>query len=234
MHRGDRDGREARRGGARRSSTRRSSAPLGPSVEGDASALVSAGNTGAALAASLLHVRRLPGVSRPGIAIVIPGRRRANRAHRRRRERGRSPRAPRAVRPHGRRLRRGDPRRVESVRATALDRRGAREGEPADAGGARAPRSVRRALRRQRRGAGAARRLCRRRRLRRLHRQRGFEDAGRDDPRCPRGAPRARSGRLPVGGSVGSSSDPRRGASVPDWIPRRTAAGTSSGSEGSS
>ena len=41
---------------------------------GDASALVSAGNTGAALAASLLHVRRLPGVSRPGIAIVIPGR----------------------------------------------------------------------------------------------------------------------------------------------------------------
>ena len=42
--------------------------------DGEASALVSAGNTGAALAASLLHVRRLPGVSRPGIAIVIPGR----------------------------------------------------------------------------------------------------------------------------------------------------------------
>jgi glycerol-3-phosphate acyltransferase PlsX len=42
--------------------------------EGDAVAVVSAGNTGAVLAASLLHVRRLPGVHRPGIAIVIPGR----------------------------------------------------------------------------------------------------------------------------------------------------------------
>jgi glycerol-3-phosphate acyltransferase PlsX len=41
---------------------------------GDADAVVSAGNTGAMLAASLLHVRRLPGVLRPGIAIVIPAR----------------------------------------------------------------------------------------------------------------------------------------------------------------
>ena len=40
--------------------------------EGDADAVVSAGNTGAVLAASLLHVRRLPVVYRPGIAIVIP------------------------------------------------------------------------------------------------------------------------------------------------------------------
>ena len=40
----------------------------------DASVAVSAGNTGAVLAASLLHVRRLPGVHRPGIAIVIPSR----------------------------------------------------------------------------------------------------------------------------------------------------------------
>ena len=43
--------------------------------DGDADAVVSAGNTGAVLAASLLHVRRLPGVHRPGIAIVIPSRR---------------------------------------------------------------------------------------------------------------------------------------------------------------
>jgi glycerol-3-phosphate acyltransferase PlsX len=43
--------------------------------DGDALAVVSAGNTGAALAASLLHIRRLPGVMRPGIAIVIPTRR---------------------------------------------------------------------------------------------------------------------------------------------------------------
>jgi glycerol-3-phosphate acyltransferase PlsX len=43
--------------------------------DGDAAAVVSAGNTGAVLAASLLHVRRLPGVHRPGIAIMIPSRR---------------------------------------------------------------------------------------------------------------------------------------------------------------
>jgi glycerol-3-phosphate acyltransferase PlsX len=43
--------------------------------EGEADAVVSAGNTGAMLAASLLHVRRLPGVLRPGIAVMIPGRR---------------------------------------------------------------------------------------------------------------------------------------------------------------
>jgi glycerol-3-phosphate acyltransferase PlsX len=41
----------------------------------EADAVVSAGNTGAMLAASLLHIRRLPGVHRPGIAIVIPTRR---------------------------------------------------------------------------------------------------------------------------------------------------------------
>jgi len=43
--------------------------------DGEADAVVSAGNTGAMLAASLLRVRRLPGVLRPGIAVVIPGRR---------------------------------------------------------------------------------------------------------------------------------------------------------------
>jgi glycerol-3-phosphate acyltransferase PlsX len=41
-------------------------------ADGEADAVVSAGNTGAMLTASLLHVRRLPGVQRPGIAIVIP------------------------------------------------------------------------------------------------------------------------------------------------------------------
>ncbi len=41
-------------------------------ADGDAEAVVSAGNTGAMLAASLLHIRRLTGVHRPGIAIVIP------------------------------------------------------------------------------------------------------------------------------------------------------------------
>jgi Fatty acid/phospholipid biosynthesis enzyme len=33
---------------------------------GDADAVVSAGNTGAMLAAGLIHLRRLPGVMRPG------------------------------------------------------------------------------------------------------------------------------------------------------------------------
>jgi glycerol-3-phosphate acyltransferase PlsX len=42
--------------------------------EGDADAVVSGGSTGAMLAASLLHVRRLPGVFRPAIAVVIPAR----------------------------------------------------------------------------------------------------------------------------------------------------------------
>jgi glycerol-3-phosphate acyltransferase PlsX len=40
--------------------------------DGTVDAAVSAGNTGAVLAASLLHVRRLPGVHRPAIAVVIP------------------------------------------------------------------------------------------------------------------------------------------------------------------
>jgi glycerol-3-phosphate acyltransferase PlsX len=41
---------------------------------GEADAVVSAGNTGAMLAAGLLHMRRLPGVLRPAIAVVIPAR----------------------------------------------------------------------------------------------------------------------------------------------------------------
>jgi len=44
-------------------------------ADGEADVVVSAGNTGAMLAASLLHVRRLPGVHRPGIAAVIPTKR---------------------------------------------------------------------------------------------------------------------------------------------------------------
>ncbi len=40
--------------------------------EGKADAVVSAGNTGAMLAACFLELRRLPGVARPAIAVVIP------------------------------------------------------------------------------------------------------------------------------------------------------------------
>ena len=44
-------------------------------AEGKADAVVSAGNTGAVLAAGLLELRRLPGVLRPAIAVPIPARR---------------------------------------------------------------------------------------------------------------------------------------------------------------
>jgi glycerol-3-phosphate acyltransferase PlsX len=44
-------------------------------ADGDAQAVVSAGNTGAVLAAGLLHLRRLPGVLRPAIAVTLPSRR---------------------------------------------------------------------------------------------------------------------------------------------------------------
>src|SRR5262249_57647058 len=41
---------------------------------GEADAVISAGNTGAMLAAGLLHLRRLPGVFRPAIAVPLPAR----------------------------------------------------------------------------------------------------------------------------------------------------------------
>ncbi len=46
--------------------------------EGGADAVVSAGNTGAMLGAGLLEIRRLKGVLRPAIAVVIPARRGAS------------------------------------------------------------------------------------------------------------------------------------------------------------
>src|SRR2546421_7125143 len=44
-------------------------------AHGDADVVISAGNTGAMLAASLLELRRQPGVFRPAIAVTIPARR---------------------------------------------------------------------------------------------------------------------------------------------------------------
>jgi glycerol-3-phosphate acyltransferase PlsX len=41
-------------------------------AKGEADAVVSAGNTGACVAAAQLRMRTLPGVSRPGIAVVLP------------------------------------------------------------------------------------------------------------------------------------------------------------------
>ena len=42
--------------------------------EGKADAVISAGNTGAMLAAGLLEIRRIPGVARPAIAAPLPAR----------------------------------------------------------------------------------------------------------------------------------------------------------------
>src|SRR5260370_93221 len=44
-------------------------------ARGEADAVLSAGNTGAMLAAGLLELRRLPGVMRPAIAVPIPSKR---------------------------------------------------------------------------------------------------------------------------------------------------------------
>src|SRR5437016_8865148 len=43
-------------------------------ADGEADAVLSAGNTGAMLAAGMLHLRRIPGVLRPAIAVPIPAR----------------------------------------------------------------------------------------------------------------------------------------------------------------
>lgn len=53
---------------------RRASIPVGLEMvrEGNADAFVSAGNTGAVVASSVVSLGRLPGVHRPGIAIPIP------------------------------------------------------------------------------------------------------------------------------------------------------------------
>src|SRR5882724_2930930 len=40
--------------------------------KGEADVVISAGNTGACVAAATLRMRTLPGVSRPGIAVILP------------------------------------------------------------------------------------------------------------------------------------------------------------------
>ena len=90
------------------------------------------------LAAGLLHIRRLPGVARPAIAVVIPARSRPSVLIDAGANADARARAPRPVRAHGLGVRGGDPRRAPPGSAPALDRRGAGEGEPAHARGARA------------------------------------------------------------------------------------------------
>ena len=122
-------------------------------AEGTADAVVSAGNTGAMLAAGLIELRRIPGVLRPAIAVPLPAKR-----------------GPSVLIDAGANA---DARAEHLLQfatmgavfaeeilgienpggAPALDRRGAREGEPADARGPRAARGERPELHRQRGGA---------------------------------------------------------------------------------
>ena len=57
-----------------RRTTARSSRAVKAVADGEADAVVSAGNTGAMLAAGLVLLRRIPGVRRPAIAVPIPAR----------------------------------------------------------------------------------------------------------------------------------------------------------------
>ena len=150
------------------------------SREGEADAVVSAGNTGAMLAAGLLHLRRLPGVMRPAIAVPIPtksgpvgpARLRARtrtharstcsssrtwaRSSRRRSSRSRGPRC--GCSRSARSRRRATSSTLEAhalLAASELEFAGNAESRDAARGGRR------------------------RRRLRRLHRQRGAEDCSR-------------------------------------------------------
>ena len=109
-------------------------------AEGRADAVVSAGNTGAMLAAGLLELRRLPGVMRPAIAVPIPAKN-----------------GPSVLIDAGANADARPEHLVQfatmgavfaeeilgienPVDPAALHRRGAAEGEPADARGARAAR----------------------------------------------------------------------------------------------
>ena len=139
------------------SPTRRSSGPCAPSRDGEADAVVSAGNTGAVLAASLLHVRRLAGRLPPRDRDRDPHLARPVRPHRRRCERRRAPGASAPVRAHGLDLRRGGARHRVAAGPAPVDRRGAGEGEPADARRACAARGELASLRGKPRGARPAR-----------------------------------------------------------------------------
>ena len=94
-------------------------------AEGRADAVVSAGNTGAMLAAGLLELRRLPGVMRPAIAVPIPAKNGPSVLIDAGANADARPEHLVQFAHHGRRLRGGDPRDREPGRAAALDRRGA-------------------------------------------------------------------------------------------------------------
>ena len=104
--------------------------------EGRAGAFVSAGNTGAVMAAGLFGLRRIPGVDRPALAAAFPTRRGATLVARRRRQCRLQARLPRPVRADGLDLRRAGLRHRPPNGRVALERRGGREGQRPGAGGA--------------------------------------------------------------------------------------------------
>ena len=193
-------------------------------ADGSADAVVSAGNTGAVLAAGLLELRRIPGVLRPAIAVPIPARS-----------------GPSVLIDAGANA---DARPEHLLQfatmgavfaeeilgiaqpggAAALDRRGAAEGKPAHARGARAARRERAELRRQHRGPRPPRRRRRRRRHGRLHRERRAEAARGDDPEAPRRAARGDHRHARPASSAACSSGRRPGGSATGSTRTRTAA----------
>ena len=134
---------------------------------GEADAVVTAGHTGAGMAAAVLRLGRLPGVDRPALAVQMITDAGPDRPPRHRRQPRLDPREPRPVRADGRDLRRARPGRRPAARRAAVDRRGEGQGRRPDPAGDRAARRDRPELHRQRRGQGPDPAHGRRRRLRR-------------------------------------------------------------------
>ena len=207
-------------GRARRRPTRRSCRPPRRVADGRADALVSAGSTGAALAAALLHVKRHArrlSARRSRCCCRVPGRP-VFLLDARRHRRG-AARAAGPVRLHGRGLQReGAGRRAAAGRA-AVGRRGAGQGHarrswPCAACGAGAGRrSSSRERRGRRRSAGG---VVGRGRHGRLHRQRGAEADG-GTTRTLAGAIReaVRSGTLSKLGGLLLDAEARQAARPP-------------------
>ena len=99
---------------------------------GEADAVVTAGHTGAGMAAAVLRLGRLPGVDRPALAVQMVTDTGPVRAARHRRQPRLDRREPLPVRAHGRDLRRARPRRRPTARGAAVDRRGEGQGRRPD------------------------------------------------------------------------------------------------------
>ena len=145
-------------------------------ARGEASALFSAGHTGATVMAAHGAFGMLPGIDRPALAATIPTRRRPAVLL--------DVGASAECRPQhllqfavmGEVYTRVVLGNAVAAHRAALDRRRGHQGQRADARGAPAAEGGAAEFRRQRRGARRLQRRCRRDCLRRLHRQRRAED----------------------------------------------------------